>query len=104
MLGVELILRVSADKFTPLNSRGRQREGERMPPRHHHLRAAAEGGGGGLSQDGVHLGLGFNEGGASVCAGMVVGRWGSDGRLVPGQHVSALVWKEQREEKAPPLT
>lgn len=36
-----------------------------MPPRHHHLRAAAEGGGSGLSQDGAHLGLGFNEGGGN---------------------------------------
>lgn len=43
-------------------------EGERMPPRHLHLRAAAEGGGGGLSQDGVHLGLGFNEGGGRASA------------------------------------
>lgn len=33
-----------------------------MPPRHHHLRTAAERGGG-LSQGGIDLGLGFNEGG-----------------------------------------
>lgn len=28
------------------------------------------------NQAGVHLGLGFNEGGASVCNGVVVGLWG----------------------------
>lgn len=68
-----------------------------MPPRHRHLRAAAaEGGGSGLSQDGAHLGLGFNEGGATVCTRMVVGRSGSDARLVPGQHVPVRVRKEER--------
>lgn len=67
-----------------------------MPPRHHHLCAAAEGGGGGLSQDGAHLGLGFNEGGATVCTRMVVGLSGSDARLVPGQHVSVRVRREER--------
>lgn len=44
-----------------------------MPPRHHHLCAAAEGGGGGLSQDGAHLGLGFNEGGQLSALGWL---WG----------------------------
>lgn len=39
-----------------------KQKGKRMLPRHHHL-TAAEGGGSGLSQDGFHLGLGFNEGG-----------------------------------------
>lgn len=37
------------------------------------LCAAAEGGGSGLSQEGVHLGLGFNEGGVTVCSRMVMG-------------------------------